>query len=177
MKLVIGLGNPGSQYEQTRHNVGFMAVETLAGDVGIKISKSGFGSLWCKAEVDGRPVVFCLPQTYMNRSGDSVRQVMDFYRIPPGQVIVAHDDLDLAFGRIKQGFDSGAAGHKGILSMIEQLGTQAFHRIRMGIGRPDRKEEVERFVLTPFRKDEWETVNVMIRESSDLMRKWIKETI
>lgn len=175
MKLVVGLGNPGEKYEGTRHNIGFDAVERLAERHGLKVSKKGFSSLWAKGGVGGEEVVFVLPQTYMNLSGRAVREAMDFYKLPPAQVAVAHDDLDLPLGRVKWDFEAGAAGHKGVGSMIDHLGTRGFYRARMGIGRPVVKEEVESYVLSPFAKSERETVEAMTEETVGLLEKWILE--
>jgi PTH1 family peptidyl-tRNA hydrolase len=175
MKLVVGLGNPGEKYEETRHNVGCKAVERLAERHGVRISKKGFSSLWGKGSVGGEDVLFLLPQTYMNLSGGAVREVLDYYRLAAGRLAVAHDDLDLPLGRVKWDFDAGAAGHRGVASMIDHLGTKAFYRARMGIGRPERKEDVENFVLSPFAKGEREAAEAMTEEAVGLLEKWIQE--
>jgi len=175
MKMVVGLGNPGLQYEGTRHNVGFDAVEKLAERHGLKVSKKGFSSLWVKGGVGGEDVLFLLPQTYMNLSGRAVREALDYYKLAPGQLAVAHDDLDLPLGRVKWDLEAGAAGHRGVGSMIDHLGTKAFYRTRMGIGRPSRKEEVESYVLSPFAKAEREVVKAMIGETVELLEKWIEK--
>lgn len=116
-----------------------------------------------------------LPQTFMNLSGGAVREAIDYFRLPPRQLVVAHDDLDLPLGRVKWDFDSGAAGHRGVSSIIEHLGTKAFYRVRMGIGRPERKEEVESFVLTSFAKAEGEAAEAMTEEAVGLLEKWLRE--
>lgn len=175
MKLIVGLGNPGREYGETRHNIGFRVVGCLAEKSGIGIVKKGFSSLWGKGRVEGADVILMLPQTFMNRSGETVRQVKDFYRIPEQGLMVVHDDLDLPLGRIRQDYNAGAAGHRGVLSIVEALGTKSFHRLRMGIGRPERKEEVEDFVLSPFEKGERDAVHAMINNATDLLLKWICE--
>lgn len=116
-----------------------------------------------------------LPQTYMNLSGKAVREASDFYKLSPVQVAVVHDDLDLALGRVKWDFEAGAGGHRGVSSTIDHLGTKAFYRVRMGIGRPATKEQVEGYVLTPFAKDEREAVEAMTEEAVGLLEKWILE--
>lgn len=176
MLIVVGLGNPGRQYLKTRHNVGFMVVERLVEAAGIDLSKGakkGFSSFWTKGNIEGRDVILQLPQTFMNLSGRAVREIMDYFHVQPLNVMVVHDDLDLPLGRVKQVFDSGSAGHRGVGSMIESLGTKAFHRIRVGIGKPAVKEEVERYVLSPFEKAEYEVLEKVIGEGVDLLRTWI----
>lgn len=175
MKLVVGLGNPGEKYQGTRHNVGFDVIERLADRHGVRISKKGFSSLWAKGSVGGADVLFLLPQTYMNLSGRAVREALDYYRLGPGDLAVAHDDLDLALGRVKWDFESGAAGHRGVSAIIDHLGTKAFRRVRMGIGRPQAKEDVEGFVLSPFAKGEREAVEAMTEEAVGLLEAWIRE--
>ncbi len=120
-------------------------------------------------------ILFLLPQTYMNRSGEAVREARDFFRVEPEQMMVVHDDLDLALGRLKLDFDAGAAGHRGVASITDTLGTKAYHRIRMGIGRPHRKEQVESFVLSPFSPEEEPVAEQMVEEAKSSLRKWILE--
>jgi peptidyl-tRNA hydrolase, PTH1 family len=173
MKMVVGLGNPGEKYDGTRHNVGFDVVEAVAEAAGIAIAKKSFSSLCAKEKFEGRETLFLLPQTYMNRSGEAVREAMAFYKIAPKDLMVVHDDLDLPLGRLKTDFNSGAAGHKGVGSIIDLIGTKEFHRIRLGIGRPERKEEVEGFVLSPFRDDEEGAKGAMMTAAGQELRLWI----
>lgn len=174
MKMVIGLGNPGRQYEATRHNIGFMVVGRLADEQGIRVSKKVFSSLWSKGMVAGREVMFLLPQEFMNRSGGAVQEAASYYRVSSEELLVVHDDLDLPLGRVKVDFDSGGAGHRGVGSIIEALGTKKFHRVRIGIGRPVRKEEVEGFVLSPFDPGDREVVEGMIDEAVAATKRWIE---
>ncbi len=174
MKLVVGLGNPGEEYVGTRHNVGFEALERLAGEVGMMFGKKSFSSLWTKEKIEGRDVAFQLPQTFMNLSGDAVAELCGFFRIAPADVLVVHDDLDLDLGRIKSGFDSGAAGHRGVTSITERLGTKAYHRLKLGIGRPERKAQVQDFVLSRFSKDERAAVETMMGEAVKKISEWIR---
>lgn len=167
------MGNPGEKYHGTRHNVGFDVVVGLAGETGVRIAKKGFSSLWAKERVDGREILFFLPQTFMNRSGEAVGEAMGFYKVPPQDLMVVHDDLDLALGRVKADFNAGAAGHRGIGSIIDRIGTKEFHRIRLGIGRPERKEDVEAFVLSPFGSVDKETVEAMKTAAVGELKKWI----
>lgn len=175
MKLVAGLGNPGEKYEKTRHNIGFHVVGRLAERHGVRISKKGFSSLWAKGEVGGEDVIFLLPQTFMNLSGGAVREALEYYRLAPAQLAVAHDELDLPLGRVKWAFEAGTAGNKGVSSIVDHLGTKAFYRARLGIGRPEMKEQVEGYVLSPFGKDEREDAEAMTEEAVGLLEKWIQE--
>ena len=131
--LVVGLGNPGAQYANTRHNVGFMAVDALAGgDVTWKSEKN---ALVVRREFDGRRVIFVKPQTFMNNSGVAVHGVMTFYKIPLENVIVIHDDMDLKIGEMREKVGGGSAGHNGIKSIDANVGRE-YRRIRIGIGHP-----------------------------------------
>lgn len=172
------MGNPGKRYAETRHNIGFRVVEDFASAEGIEITKEGFSSFWSKGKVAGTDVLFLLPQTYMNLSGEAVREAAAYFRVEPLQMIALHDDLDLFLGRVKLDFDAGSAGHRGIASMIDLLGTKAFWRIRMGIGRPAIKEQVESFVLSPFSSEEAAMAETMVIEAKMVLNQWIlKETV
>ncbi len=167
MKLLVGLGNPGEKYAKTRHNVGFMTVVSLASREGVGLGR--------KERIGGKEVLLLLPQTFMNRSGEAVRQVCDTYRISDGSLMVVHDDLDLPLGRVKRDFDAGSAGHRGVASVIDALGTKGFHRIRIGIGRPPVKEDVEPFVLAPFEENEKDKAREAVEEAVRLAREWVIE--
>lgn len=118
-----------------------------------------------------------LPQSFMNLSGPAVREIKDYHRVSDRNLMVVHDDLDLPLGRIKTAFDSGAAGHRGVDSIIGQLGTRQFHRTRIGIGRPISQEEVEDFVLSPFEKKDQELVEESVAEAVKILKKWICEEV
>lgn len=150
MWLIVGLGNPGAEYELTRHNIGFMAVDRLA--VGCSFS-SKFHGLTAQAMLGSEKLIFLKPQTFMNLSGKSVQAAMGFYKIPPENVIVLHDELDLPLGklRIKQG--GGANGHNG-LKDIDQMAGVNYWRIRLGIGHPGTKDQVHDHVLSRFSAEE-----------------------
>lgn len=173
MKLVVGLGNPGREYAKTRHNIGCMVVGQLAKEEGIGVSKKGFSSLWAKGKVGDVEVFFLLPQTFMNRSGEAVKEAKDYYRIEEPSLIAVHDDLDLPLGRIKLDFDAGAAGHRGVGSLIESLETKRFYRLRIGIGRPVKKEDVEPYVLSSFDEGEREKVEETVAEAVRILKGWI----
>jgi len=153
VKLVVGLGNPGEKYKLNRHNIGFLAVDYLIDEFkASKISSKFKGDLF---KADG--FLFLKPSTYMNLSGESVKQVKDFYKIPNENIIVIHDDIDLKLGalRFKRGGSSG--GHNGLKSIDSLIGND-YYRIRIGVGRPERKEEVVNYVLSDFSEKELECV-------------------
>ncbi|MCX7635125.1 MAG: aminoacyl-tRNA hydrolase [Syntrophales bacterium] len=155
MKLIVGLGNPGSQYRFSRHNAGFLVVEKLAEDNGIAFAKKGFDALYGKGSIQDIPVVIAKPQTFMNLSGVAVRGLYEFFKIDKDEdLIVAHDDLDLPFLTLRLKAGGGHGGHKGLQSIIEQLGSAAFSRIRLGIGRPTDRMSVDTYVLSPFSPEE-----------------------
>lgn len=156
--LVAGLGNPGAEYGNTRHNVGFQVLRLWADSRGIGLKSSRFHARSGRFTLGGATVILLCPETFMNRSGLALRACVDFYRMEPMCILVVHDDLDLPVGRIRVARGGGGAGHKGIQSVIEHLGTRDFARVRIGIGRPRHLEPVEEFVLRPFYRDEEEVV-------------------
>ncbi len=154
MKLIIGLGNPGRQYEETRHNIGFRVVERLSRQCDIALSSSKFDGEYGQGQVEGEKAALLKPQTYMNCSGDSVAPAARFFKVEPQDLIVVHDELDLPFGRLQVKVGGSTGGHNGLSSIVERLGREDFVRIRVGIGKPDRKEKVVGHVLGGFSKDE-----------------------
>ncbi len=154
MKLIVGLGNPGKQYESTRHNIGWMVVDALHARHGFPTWQSKFKGLASKGKVDGQDVILLKPHTYMNLSGESVQPAATFYKILPADITVIHDELDLPFLATRMKIGGGDAGHNGLKSITALLGTPDYHRLRIGIGRPERKEMVSDYVLQPFTKAE-----------------------
>jgi len=156
MQLIVGLGNPGKEYEQTRHNAGFLCLdflrETWRFESFQPVPKwKGSVSAGMRG---GEKTMLLKPETFMNRSGESVRSLMDFFKLAPSDLIVIHDDLDIASGVFKIAKGSGAAGHNGVADLIGKLGTKDFTRIRIGIGRPTENVPTDAFVLSPFSKEE-----------------------
>jgi len=152
MKIIAGLGNPGDLYRLTRHNMGYLVTDALADDCGIPIQKKKFEALLGDGRIAEHRVLLVKPQTFMNLSGISIRQVLDFYQKTANDLLVVHDDLDLSFGTVRVKVGGGDGGHKGIRSLIEHLGDANFTRVRLGIGKPPFKEDVEHYVLQPFPK-------------------------
>ncbi len=165
--LIVGLGNPGKKYEPTRHNIGFMALEKLADSCEIKLKQKSFDALWGKGVIAGKNVLLVEPQTYMNLSGTSVRQLQSFFKMEISNLIVIHDDLDLPFGALRLKAGGGTAGHKGLASIETYLGTTGFMRVRLGIGKPVDKSRIEGYVLEPFRKEEQEMLPEVIKRAAD----------
>jgi PTH1 family peptidyl-tRNA hydrolase len=148
-KLIAGLGNPGTKYQWTRHNAGFLVLDRLAEIIRVSVDRTKFGSLYGEGSWSGNRLVLLKPQTFMNLSGRAVAEAARFYKIPPADIIVVHDDLDLPFGQIRLKSGGGHGGHNGLRSIIAELGSADFVRLRVGIGRPD-KGSAEKYVLTPF---------------------------
>jgi PTH1 family peptidyl-tRNA hydrolase len=150
MLLLVGLGNPGPRYARQRHNIGFLAVDTVAGRHGFAPWRARFSSLVSEGELGTTRVLLQKPQTYMNLSGQAVAAAARFYKLPLPQLVVCHDELDLAAGKIRIKSGGGVAGHNGLRSIAEQLGTREFRRVRFGIGHPGHKSLVTGHVLGDF---------------------------
>ena len=171
IQLIVGLGNPGPEYEQTRHNAGALFVERLASAQGINLSadKKYFG-LTGKFSHQGRDVRLLIPTTYMNRSGQSVAALANFFRIPPAAILVAHDELDMPPGIAKLKLGGGHGGHNGLRDIIAQLGNQnSFYRLRLGIGHPGDKNLVSGFVLGRAPRSEQEKLEASIDFALDVL--------
>ena len=137
MFLIVGLGNPEEDYSHTRHNMGFDTINILADKYGLKVSKKKFQGLYEIAEIEGKKVILLKPQTYMNLSGKSIKEVMDFYKILPEDILVIYDDMDIEKGVIKIRKKGGPGSHNGMKSIVNELQTEDFPRIRVGVGKPD----------------------------------------
>lgn len=160
--IIVGLGNPGREYRETRHNIGFMVVDRVSEIFGIRIMKMQSKALIGVGTYRQQRVVLVKPQTYMNLSGQAVASIVRFYKTPLQKVLVVHDDLDLSFGVIRLRPSGGSAGQKGIASIIERMGTQDFPRMRMGIGHPPGYMDAAAYVLQGFSKAETSELPVVI---------------
>ena len=160
--LIAGLGNPGSAYENTRHNIGFRAAERAAERLGERIGRKKFRSLCAEAVYSDEKLLIIKPQTFMNASGEAVREAREFYRIEPERIIVVYDELDLALGNVRVNRGGSSAGHNGIRSVIASLGSGEFCRVRIGIGKPLGKKEARDHVLSAFAADERDTATEMV---------------
>ncbi|RKJ30218.1 aminoacyl-tRNA hydrolase [Butyricicoccus sp. 1XD8-22] len=154
MKLIVGLGNPGKQYEHTRHNIGFECIDALAEKWNAPLNQSKFNGLYATIHRPEGKVMLLKPLTYMNLSGECVRPIMDYFDIEIEDMIVIYDDLDLDVGKLRLRQKGSAGGHNGIKSLIHHLGTQEFNRIRVGISRPPAGMKVPDYVLSKFTKEE-----------------------
>ncbi|GGK01111.1 peptidyl-tRNA hydrolase [Lentibacillus kapialis] len=175
MKCIVGLGNPGKKYAKTRHNVGFMVIDELAGRYNWKLKKDKFNGKSTLESIDGQKVLLLQPQTFMNLSGESIRPLMSFYQMTPEDILVIFDDLDLPAGKIRLRQKGGHGGHNGIRSIIDHVGTKEFNRLRIGIGRPDTSMPVVDYVLKPFSKAQQEHVRSSIVKSADACEAWMQK--
>jgi peptidyl-tRNA hydrolase, PTH1 family len=166
--LVVGLGNPGPNYAKTRHNLGFVVADLLAERMGstFKVHKKS-GADVVTGRLAGRPVVLAKPRVYMNESGRQVGPLAKFYSVPPGDIVVLHDELDIDFGRIRLKVGGGVAGHNGLRSVAASLGSKEFQRVRIGIGRPPGRQDPASFVLENFNKAERTEVPVLCEQAAD----------
>ncbi|MCC6863758.1 MAG: aminoacyl-tRNA hydrolase [Rhodobacteraceae bacterium] len=167
MKLFVGLGNPGTKYANNRHNIGFMALDRIAADHGFSPWKAQFKGLTSQGNLGGQKVLLLKPQTFMNVSGESVRPAMDFWKLTVADITVFHDELDLAPGKARVKAGGGHAGHNGIRSIHQHLSTDAYGRVRLGIGHPGHKDAVAAYVLNDFTKSEQDWLDDLIRGISD----------
>jgi len=175
MKMVVGLGNPGPQYETTRHNAGFMALDLLADELGINLTRQKPDALTGTGLVEGQRVLLVKPLTFMNLSGRAVSRLARWYGIAPHDILVLLDDLDLAPGRLRIRPRGSSGGHKGLASVLEALGTEGVPRARIGIGRPPAGKDVVEYVLEPFTDEEWEVIRPAIIKAAQAARLWLVE--
>ena len=166
--LIVGLGNPGKDYERTRHNAGFRAVDLLADKLGCKIDKGKFQGLYGQAVYGGRKLYLLKPMTYMNLSGRSVLQLSAYFNIPPQRIIVMFDDISLEPGRLRVRPDGSAGGHNGIKSIIAEVGSQAFPRVKIGVGaKPHPDYDLAAWVLSAFSAQEEKALAPALERAAD----------
>jgi peptidyl-tRNA hydrolase, PTH1 family len=167
VNLIIGLGNPGRKYDQTRHNLGFHVVDHIAEQNGVAIKKRFCDSLVGELMVAGERVFLAKPQTYMNRSGEAVKALLKEFRASPESLVIVYDELDLPFGRIRVRLKGSAAGHRGVVSVMEHLAGAPFYRVRVGIGRPPEGTEPADFVLNRFSSQEVAQLDEVIAQAAN----------
>jgi PTH1 family peptidyl-tRNA hydrolase len=170
MWLVVGLGNPGRQYAGNRHNVGFMVLDELMRQIDAGTPRQRLGAELCEATLGRTKVVFCKPMEFMNTSGFAVSRAGAFWKIPRAQTVVAHDDMDIEFGRLKLAEGGGAGGHNGLRSIIAETGGQDFCRLRFGIGRPPPTWAGADFVLADFSTEERRALPDLLKEAASAVR-------
>ena len=166
--LIVGLGNPGKEYERTRHNAGFRAIDVLADALGCKIDKGKFQGLYGQCNYNGIKLYLLKPQTYMNLSGRSVLQLSAYFNIPPQRIIVLFDDISLPPGRLRVRADGSACGHNGIKSIIQEVGSQTFPRVKIGVGaKPHPEMDLADWVLSTFSAQEEKALAVSLKNAAD----------
>jgi len=166
--LIVGLGNPGREYEKTRHNAGFRCLDIIAESLGCRVDKLKFQGLYGQASYGGRKVFLLKPQTYMNLSGRSVLQLSAYFNIPPQRIIVLFDDISLEPGRLRIRADGSAGGHNGIKSIIQELGSQAFPRVKIGVGaKPNPEFDLAAWVLSTFSANEEKALAVSLKNAAE----------
>lgn len=173
--LIAGFGNPGREYRNTRHNVGFKVIDSLVSEFNTKLTKVQFKAMIGSAELDNAHIILAKPQTFMNLSGQAVASLIRFYKIPLDHVIVAHDDIDLPLGTIRIRPGGGSGGQKGLASTIEKLGTQDFPRMRIGIGRPSGSQEAAGYVLQEFSSADAKVLIDVLPTAVQAMRTFISD--
>ena len=171
--LVIGLGNPGKEYEKNRHNVGFMAVDLAIEKFGFSGKKIKSNAVVVEGDFEGNKIIFVKPQTFMNLSGQAVSSLFRFYKLPINHVVVIHDDIDLPFGTIRIRPGGGAGGQKGVASIIQQLGEPGFARLRIGIGRPPGRMDAATYVLKNFQKEEINEIPFILENIVEALKTFI----
>ena len=173
--LVIGLGNPGTEYRQNRHNIGFMVIDQLAQVLSIPLQRVKFKAITGTGKFKGRRVILAKPQTYMNASGESVGALSRYFKVPLNQLMVVHDDLDIPFGSLRIRPMGGTSGQKGMKSIVEKLGSQDFPRMRIGIGRPPGRMDPADYVLQNFKNDELATRDEVLDSATAAIKLFILE--
>jgi PTH1 family peptidyl-tRNA hydrolase len=173
--LLIGLGNPGREYRDNRHNFGFMLIDRLAVRLAARGMKLQSKAIVTDALYEDRKLILAKPQTYMNLSGHSVQGLANFYKLPLENLLVAHDDLDLPFGTIRMRPGGGPGGQKGVASAIERLGTKDFARLRLGIGRPPGRMDAAAYVLQDFSRDETKELSTLLDRAADAALTFVME--
>ena len=176
MYAVFGLGNPDKEYDKTRHNIGFDVIDELASQMGVEVKTKRHKALCGIGNIGGEKVILVKPQTYMNLSGESVRAVMDFYKLDPeNDIIVISDDINLATGRIRIRAQGSAGGHNGIKNIIAHLGTQEFPRIKVGVGDKPPRMDLADYVLSRFSKEDREKMEQAFKDAAEAVEVMIAE--
>lgn len=171
--LIVGLGNPGREYRNTRHNIGFLAIDALAKSLNVTLGKVQSKALVGQGKIGSNKVILVKPQTYMNLSGQAVSGLLNFYKISAENLIVIHDDIDLPFGTIRIRPGGGSAGQRGVKSIIEKVGTQEFARMRLGVGRPPGQMEAAAYVLQPFTKEDEEFLVNLLAKAAEAANEFV----
>jgi len=177
VRVVVGLRNPGADYEGTRHNVGAEVVERVVDRVGETPGRapSRISAALAQTGIGEDRTLFLLPYVFMNDSGRVVRAALDYYKVTPNDLLVVHDDIDLPFGRLRLQVAGGSGGHNGIRSVESALGTKDFSRLKVGVGRPPGSQDPADFVLRPFSKGERPEVDLVVEDAADVVTRWFED--
>ena len=177
MYLIVGLGNPEEEYARTRHNMGFDTINKISEEHNIKVNKTKFNSLYGTGTIAGEKVILVKPQTYMNLSGEAVRDFMNFYKIPADKILVIYDDLDIEPGIIKIRKKGGPGTHNGMKSVVNEIKTENFPRIRVGIGNPEYKNDLLNYILTRIPDEEYKILEKSTQYAAEAVEEIIKNGI
>ena len=177
MYLVIGLGNPEAEYSKTRHNMGFNTINKIAQQYNIEINKNKFQGLYESAVIEGKKVILVKPQTYMNLSGNCVKEIADFYKVQKEEILVIYDDMDIEPGKIKIRKKGSSGGHNGMKSIIQMLGTEEFPRIRIGIGRPEHNGDEINYVIGAIPEEEMPILDEGVEKAKEAVIDILKNGI
>jgi PTH1 family peptidyl-tRNA hydrolase len=177
VQVIVGLRNPGSEYTGTRHNIGAEVAGSLASRWDARLKR---GPLRVRADLTrhalhGRSVILAVPRSFMNTCGPAVVSVLRYYKAGPEDLLVVHDDIDLPFARLRLQYARGSGGHNGVKSIVQSLGNNDFHRLKIGVGRPPGRMDPAAFVLRPFAKSEREEVDFLVQDAADVVEQWIED--
>jgi PTH1 family peptidyl-tRNA hydrolase len=175
--LIAGLGNPGRNYRENRHNVGFMCVDHLAERWSVPLTKTQSKALVAATQFENQNIILAKPQTYMNNVGQSIAAIVRFYKVDPSRVLIIYDDLDLPAGQVRMRPFGGSGGHRGMRSIIERMGTSEFPRLRIGIGRPQGRMDPADYVLQDFNDDEKVVMEIALRHCHDCITHFLTDEI
>lgn len=171
--IIAGLGNPGKQYEMTRHNAGFIFLDMFCDSISCSFSNDSKCPV-AKTSLEGKNIIFIKPYEYMNLSGNAVSNYSRKNGIPPENILVLHDEIDFPFGRVKIKFSGGHVGHNGLKEIVQKIGSNDFHRIRIGVGKPIQKELVADYVLSRFNKEEFDKLGDVYKQVESLIYNWLR---
>lgn len=174
LKMIVGLGNPGSKYAHTKHNIGFDTIDRLSENLGLQINKNEFSALTATTKINGEKVLLVKPLTFMNDSGRAVGDLMHYYQFKPAEIAIVQDDLDMPVGKLRLRTHGASGGHNGIKSIIKAVGTEEFNRVKIGIQHPQRSKVVD-WVLTPFSKDDQPLIELAMDHASSALEDWLSE--
>ena len=177
MYLIVGLGNPENEYANTRHNMGFDTINEIAKNNNINITKSKFKGLYETGIIQGKKVILLKPQTYMNLSGESIKEICDFYKIESKDIIVIYDDIDIEKGKIKLRKKGGPGSHNGMKSVVQELGTTEFPRVRVGIGQPEFKSDMINYVIGKVPEEEQKVLHEGVKRAAEAVEEIVKNGI